>query len=147
MSLKERLMEDMKLAMKEHDKERLSVIRMVRASILKAEKDTVKTLEDAEVLDILAKEVKMRRDSIEDFKKGNRQDLVDQAEFEIQVLMEYLPKQLSKEELEVIIKEAISESGAQSMKDMGKVMAKVMPKAKGRADGKVINEIVKSLLN
>lgn len=146
MTLKERLLEDMKTAMRDHDKERLSVIRMARAAILKIEKDTMKELDENGVLDVLTKEVKQRRDSIVEFKRGDRQDLVDQAEREIAILIEYLPKQLSIEELKEIVNNAIQETGATTMKDMGKVMAKIMPQTKGKADGKVINELVKEYL-
>ncbi|HMM20195.1 MAG TPA: GatB/YqeY domain-containing protein [Selenomonadales bacterium] len=149
MSLKDRLTEDMKQAMKEKEagKLRLSVIRMVRASIKNVEIDRKKELSEEEVLDVLAKEVKMRRDALEEFKKGNRPDLVEGLEQEIAVLMQYLPEQLSEAEVRVLAAEAVSKAGAAGPKDMGKVMAVLMPKVRGRADGKLVNTVVKELLN
>jgi len=149
MSLKDKLTEDMKQAMKDKEagKQRLSVIRMVRASIKNTEIDRKKELSDEEVLDVLAKEVKMRRDSLEEFKKGNRPDLVAGLEQEIAILMEYLPPQLSEEEVRALVAEAVAQTGAAGPKDMGKVMAALMPKVKGRADGKTVNDMVKDALN
>jgi uncharacterized protein len=150
MSLKEQLTEDMKTAMKakEAGKQRLAVIRMVRSAIRQQEIDgTKKALEDDDVIAIIGKEVKMRRDSIEEFKKGGREDLVTQTEAEIAVLMPYLPQQLSEGEVRVLVKEAMEKSGASSPKDMGKVMGQLMPKVKGRADGKLVNTIVREMLN
>ncbi len=149
MSLKDKLTEDMKQAMKDKEagKQRLSVIRMVRASIKNTEIDRKKELSDEEVLDVLAKEVKMRRDSLEEFKRGNRPDLVAGLEQEIAILMEYLPPQLSEEEVRALVAEAVAQTGAAGPKDMGKVMAALMPKVKGRADGKTVNAMVKDALN
>lgn len=149
MSLKEQLTEDMKQAMKDREagKQRLSVIRMVRAAIKKVEIDTKTELAEDGVLDIIAKEVKMRRDSLEEFKKGGREDLVAQMEQEIAILTPYLPEQLSEEAIRTLVSEAIAESGASGPKEMGKVMAVLMPKVKGRADGKLVNSIVRELLN
>jgi uncharacterized protein YqeY len=150
MSIKDRLNEDMKQAMKDKEagKLRLSVIRMVRASIKNAEIDRRKELAtDEEVLDVLAKEVKMRRDSLEEFKKGNRPDLVAALEQEIAILMGYLPAQLSEEEVRALVVEAVAQTGAAGPKEMGKVMAALMPKVKGKADGKLVNSIVKELLS
>ena len=148
MSLKDKLTADMKDAMKarEAGKLRLSVIRLVRGAIRQQEIDGQKELSDEDVLGVISKEVKQRRDSIEDFKKGGRDDLVAEAEAEIAVLMEYLPQQLSEDEVRSFVKEAIAASGAASPKDMGKVMKEFMPKVKGRADGKLVNGIVKELL-
>jgi len=149
MSLKEQLTEDMKTAMKakEEGKQRLSVIRMVRSALRQVEIDGKKELDDNGVIDIISKEVKMRKDSIEEFKKGDREDLVAQVEAEIVVLMSYLPVQLSEDELRSLVKEAVTTSGASSQKEMGKVMALLMPKVKGRADGKLVNTIVREMLN
>jgi len=149
MSLKERLTEDMKHAMKEKEvgKLRLSVIRMVRANIKNVEIDRKQELSEDEVLDVLAKEVKMRRDSLEEFKKGNRPDLVAALEQEIVILMNYLPEQLSETEVRTLVASAVAESHAVSPKEMGKVMAVLMPKVKGRADGKLISTIVREMLN
>ena len=148
MSLKDKLTADMKDAMKarEAGKLRLSVIRLVRGAIRQQEIDGQKELSDEDVLGVSSKEVKQRRDSIEDFKKGGRDDLVAEAEAEIAVLMEYLPQQLSEDDVRALVKEAIAASGAASPKDMGKVMKELMPKVKGRADGKLVNGIVKELL-
>lgn len=149
MSLKERLTEDMKQAMKDKEtgKLRLSVIRMVRANIKNVEIDSKQELSDDEVLDVVSKEVKMRRDSMEEFKKGNRLDLVENLELEIEVLMKYLPEQLSEAEVRTLVEQAVVEAKAVSPKDMGKVMAVLMPKVKGRADGKLVNTIVREMLN
>ena len=148
MSIKDRLTEDMKLAMKEKEagKFRLSVIRMVRASIKNAEIDRKKELADDEVLDIIAKEVKLRRDAAEEFSRGNRQDLADNVQQEAAILMDYLPAQLSEAEIRALVSAAVTQTGAASVKDMGKVMAVLMPQTKGRADGKLVNLIVKELL-
>jgi uncharacterized protein YqeY len=149
MSLKERLTEDMKQAMKEKEvgKLRLSVIRMVRANIKNVEIDRKQELSNDEVLDVLAKEVKMRRDSMEEFKKANRPDLVESLEQEIEILMSYLPQQLSEAEVRTLVESAVAETQAVSPKEMGKVMAVLMPKVKGRADGKLVNTIVREMLN
>lgn len=148
MSLKEQLTEDMKTAMKakEAGKQRLGVIRMVRGVVRQAEIDGKKELGDEEVIAVISKEVKQRRDSIEEFKKGGREDLVAQNEAEIAILMEYLPKQLSEAEVRELVKAAIAESGAREPKEMGKAMKVLMPKVKGKADGKLVNGIVKELL-
>ncbi|MEN6413319.1 MAG: GatB/YqeY domain-containing protein [Veillonellales bacterium] len=149
MSLKEQLTADMKQAMKEREagKLRLSVIRMVRANIKYAEIDKKKELSEDEVLAVLAKEVKSRRDAMEEFKKGNRMDLVETLEQEIAVLAHYLPAQLTEAEVRVLVSEAVSTTKAAGPKEMGKVMAVLMPKVKGRADGKLVNTIVREMLN
>lgn len=148
MTLKEQLTEDMKEAMKarEAGKLRLAVIRMVRSSIKNIEINEKKDLNDEDVLAVLMKEVKMRQDSLEEFKKADRQELIAQAEEEIKILQAYLPAALSDDELKAIVAEVIAAVGATSPKDMGKVMPQVMAKAKGRADGKRINAMVKTLL-
>ena len=149
MSLKDRLVEDMKAAMKakEEGKVRLSVIRMARAAIKNAEIDKKQEFNDNQVIEILARELKMRRDSIEEFSKANRMDLVSGLKEEVTILMEYLPQQLSEEEIRSIVKEIIAETGAQDIKDLGKVMGSITPRTKGRADGKLVNQIVRELLN
>ena len=149
MSLKDKLTEDMKQAMKDKEagKLRLSVIRMVRAAIKNVEIDTKAELAEEDVIAIVAKEVKMRRDSMEEFKKGQRDDLVAQLEQEIEVLLPYLPQQLTEAEVREIVTEAVAIAGATSSKDMGKVMAVLMPKVKGRADGKLVNTVVRAALN
>lgn len=149
MSVKEQLNEDMKQAMKEKEagKLRLSVIRMVRASIKNVEIDRKKELSEEEVLDVLTKEVKMRRDAMEEFQKANRSDLVENLKHEIAILMQYLPQQLSEAEVRSLVAAAVAETQASNAKDMGKVMAALMPKVKGRADGKLVNSIVREMLN
>lgn len=148
MSIKDQLTEDMKQAMKdrENGKLRLSVIRMVRANIKNLEINEKKELNDDEVLAVLMKEVKMRQDSLEEFQKAGRGELVEQAKGEIEILKKYLPEALSDEELKGIVADVIAEVGAATVKDMGKVMPAVMAKTKGRADGKRINAIVRELL-
>ena len=149
MSLQERLTEDVKTAMKarEAGKSRLSVLRMVKARIRNIEIDRKKELNDEDVLDVLAKEVKMRRDSMDDFRKGNRPDLVAALEEEIAILAEYLPAQLSEEEVRALVDQAVSQAQATTAKDMGKVMAILMPQVKGKADGKLVNTLVRERLN
>lgn len=148
MSIKDQLTADMKQAMKDREagKLRLSVIRMVRASIKNTEINQKKDLNDGEVLGILAKEVKMRQDSLVEFKKAARQDLIEQAEQEIAILKKYLPQALSDEELRAIVAEVVTAVGASSRKDMGKVMPAVMAKTRGRADGKRVNALVMEAL-
>ena len=146
MSLKERLLEDMKSAMKDKDAIKKNTVQMARAAILQVEKDNKVTLDDDGILDIIGKEVKRRRDVLPDYEKSGRQDLIDDLKAEIEVLLQYLPEQLTEEELEVIVKQAVQDTGATSVKDMGKIMQEVMPKVKGRADGKMINGIVKKII-
>ena len=144
--LKEKLLEDLKSSMKEKNEIRKNVVQMVRAAILQVEKDKNVIVEDNQILEIIAKESKKRKDSLEDYKKGGRQDIVAQVEEEIQILSQYLPKQLSKEEISNILKEIIKQTGATTIKDMGKVMKIAKEKMGTSADGKTINEIVKELL-
>ncbi len=144
--LKEKLMEDLKNSMKEKNVIRKNVIQMVRAAILQTEKDKGIEVDDNKILEIIAKEVKTRNDSLEDFEKGGREDLVKQAKEEISILSEYLPKQLTKEELIEKITKIIADLGATSIKDMGKVMKEAKAQIGTAADGKSINEVVKELL-
>lgn len=148
MSLKEKLANDMKEAMKarEAGKERLSVIRLVRGAIRQIEIDQRVELDDEGVLAVISKEVKQRRDSIEEFKKGGREDLVAQNEADVAILMEYLPAQLSEAEVKALVDEAVAAVGAKDPKDMGKVMKELMPKVKGKADGKLVNQLVKAAI-
>lgn len=146
MSLKEQLLEDMKNAMKDKDAVRKNTVQMARAAILQVEKDNKIVLDDDGILEIIAKEVKKRRDVLPDYEKSGRQDLIDDLKAEIDVLLKYLPQQLTEEELEVIVRQAVQETGAASIKDMGKIMQAVMPQVKGRADGKMINAIVKKII-
>lgn len=145
--LKEKLLQDFKDAMKEKNELKKNTVMMIRAAILQIEKDTQKEIGDDEILEILSKEVKKRKDSLEDILKSGREDLINQVNAEISIIKEYLPEELTSEELEKIIDDVIAEFGANSMKDMGKVMQAVRQKTSGRADNKVINEIVKKKLN
>ena len=147
MSLKERLADDLKSAMKNKEVIRKNVVQMVRAAVLQVEKDNKVTLDDEGVLEVIAKQMKQRRDALPDYEKSGRDDLIAELKAEMDVLTEYLPEQLTREELVVIVEEAVKATGASSMKDMGKIMAAVMPQTKGRADGRLINEIAKELLS
>ena len=142
MSLKQKLQEDLKSSMKNKDTVRKSVVTLIRASIKQYEVDNRVELDE----DGIAKQLKQRRDALVEFEKAGREDLIKETEGEIEVLKEYLPQQLSEEELEEIVKSTISEVGATSMKDMGKIMSVIQPKVKGRADGKLINKLVKQNL-
>lgn len=147
MALKEKLAEDLKSAMKNKDVICKNVVQLIRAGVLQVEKDNKITLDDEGILEVIAKQLKQRRDSLPDYEKSGREELISELKAEMDVLMSYLPEQLTREELEIIVRQAVTETGASSMKDMGKIMSAVMPKVKGRADGKVINEIAKSMLN
>ena len=145
-TIKERLKTDMIAAMKSGEKERLGAIRFIQAAVKKIEIDTRKDLDDAAVIQILSNLVKQRRDSIDQFQKGGRDDLVKKEEAELAVLQAYLPQQLSTQELEQIVVEAIAESGAKSARDMGLVMKVLMPKVAGKAEGGAVSAMVKSKL-
>jgi len=147
MALKDQLMNDLKEAMKDKDTIRKNTVQMVRSAVLQFEKDNKTELDDNGVIEVIAKELKKRKDVLPEYEKSGRDDLIEGLNKEIETLLGYLPAQLSKEELMEIVKEAIAETGATSMKDMGKIMAAVMPKTKGRADGKEINAIVKEMLS
>lgn len=140
-------MNDLKEAMKDKDTIRKNTVQMVRSAVLQFEKDNKTELDDNGVIEVIAKELKKRKDVLPEYEKSGRDDLIEGLNKEIETLLGYLPAQLSKEELMEIVKEAIAETGATSMKDMGKIMAVVMPKTKGRADGKEINAIVKEMLS
>ena len=145
--LKEQLLQDFKEAMKEKNELKKNTIMMVRAAILQIEKDSQKEVTDDEILEILSKEVKKRKDSLEDIVKSGREDLIKQVNDEIAIITSYLPAPLTEEELNAIIDEVIAETGATSMKDMGKVMQAAKIKTAGRADNKKINEMVKQKLS
>ncbi len=147
MSLKEKLMEDLKYSMKNKDTIRKNTVTMVRAAIKQVEVDQRRDVPDEEILEIISKQVKEKRFAIEEFKKGSRQDLVDLTEKEIEILLEYLPKQLSEEEVEAIVIEIIKEINATSMKDIGLIMKAVMPKVKGKTDGNIVNKVVKKVFS
>jgi uncharacterized protein len=145
-TLKERITEDMKAAMRASGKERLSTIRLVQAAIKQREVDERITLDDTQVLVVLEKMVKQRKESIAQFEQGGRKDLADKERREIELLQAYLPAQLSDSELDVLIREAVAATGAASIKDMGKVMSVVKSKAAGRADMAVVGARVKAVL-
>lgn len=145
--LKEKLLEDLKECMKEKNVTRKNVVQMVRAAVLQVEKDKQIEVTDEQIVEIIAKEAKKRKDSIPDYEKSGRQDLLDQIREEITILEEYLPEQLSAEEIEAKVKEIIAELGASSMKEMGMVMKAAKEKLGATADGKTINEVAKKLLS
>ncbi|NPA15621.1 MAG: GatB/YqeY domain-containing protein [Deferribacteres bacterium] len=146
MGVKEKIMADMKEAMKAKDMAKVSTLRLLLSEIKNKEIDKKGELSDEEIYALIQKAVKQRKESIEQYKSAGREDLVQKEEAELKILEAYLPEQLSEEELEKIIDEAIKEAEAATMKDMGKVMRLVMPRVKGRADGKVVNEMVKRKL-
>ncbi|MGO4214916.1 GatB/YqeY domain-containing protein [Bacillus sp. YAF12_1] len=146
MSLLGRLNDDMKQAMKNKQKEKLTVIRMVKAALQNEGIKLQHTLTEEEEITVLAREVKQYKDSLLEFKKAGREDLVNKLQSEIQILSAYLPEQLTEEELVDVIKQVISEVGATSKADMGKVMTAVMPKLKGKTDGSLVNKLVIQLL-
>lgn len=145
--LQEKLTADLKEVMKAGDKTRLEVIRMVRARIKNAEIAKQKSLDDPDVLDVIAKEAKQRRESIAEFKKADRQDLLDKEEAELAILLEYLPQQMSREEVLAAARRVIEEVGARGPGDKGKVMQNLVPQLKGKAEGRDINEVVTELLS
>lgn len=147
MAIKDKLKDDLIAAMREKDTVRKNVVQLIKAGVLQVEKDKKVTLDDEGVMDVIAKQLKQRRDSLPDYEKSGREDLIAQLKREMELLMEYLPQQLSHDELVEIVKGAIEETGATQVKDMGKIMAVVMPKTKGRADGKEINAIARELLS
>ncbi|WP_449537025.1 GatB/YqeY domain-containing protein [Ferdinandcohnia sp. Marseille-Q9671] len=148
MSLLERLNNDMKTAMKNKEKDKLSVIRMVKAALQNEaiKLGTGEVSEEAE-LTVLTRELKQRKDSLREFSNAGREDLVNKIQTEIEILEVYLPKQLSEEELVEIVKETIDEVNASSKAEMGKVMAAIMPKVKGKADGGLVNKVVQQQLS
>ena len=144
--LKEKLMDDLKLAMREKNEIRKNTVQMVRAAILQIEKDKGIVVEDDKIIEIIAKEVKSKKDALVDFEKGGREDLISQTNEEIAILQEYLPKQLTREEIKVELEIVISDLGATSMKDMGPVMKEAKARIGAAADGRTINDVVKELL-
>lgn len=146
MSLKEQLFADLKTAMKEKDTVKKDTVQLIRSGILQIEKDKKIELDEEGVLDVISKQLKSRRDSLPEYEKSGRQDLIEKLNREIEILLGYLPEQLSEEEIQKIVAEAVAESGAASVKEMGKVMAIVTPKVKGRADNKVVGNLVRKML-
>jgi hypothetical protein len=147
MTLKDRLMQDLKTAMQEKDTVRKLTVTMLRAAVKQIEVDQRVELLDQDVVELVAKQIKQKRAAIEEFSKGGRQDLVDEALAEIGILEAYLPEQLTEEQIKAMILEAIAETGASTPKDMGKVMQIMTPKTKGLADGKLVANLVKEYLN
>lgn len=146
MSIKETLAQDLKLSMKEKDLIRKNTVQSIRAAILQVEKDNLTELDDDGIIDVIAKELKKRKDVLPDYERSGREELITQLNREIEIVMGYLPSQLSEDELDEIVKTAVESTGASTMKDMGKIMAEVMPKIKGRADGKLVNTLAKKYL-
>ncbi len=146
MSLKERLQAELKEAMKARDAVKVSTLRLLGSLIKYKEIEAKKDLDDEGVLAVLSTAVKQRRESIEQYEKGNRPDLADKERAELAIIQGYMPAQLGRDEVAALVKETIAETGAAGAKDMGKVMKALMPKVKGKADGKLVNELVKELL-
>jgi uncharacterized protein YqeY len=146
MSLKDGLTEDLKQAMRQGDERRKTTIRLVRAAIINAEIERGGELGDDEVLAVIAKQAKQRRESIAEFAKAGRQELVDQEEEELHILLSYLPAQMSRDEIEVSARQVIAEVGATSMAQMGDVMRRLMSELKGKADGGLVNQVVREIL-
>ena len=146
MALKERLTEDMKSALRNRETVRLGLVRMIRAQIKNREIAKGSDLVDEEAVEVISSLIKSRKEALEFAVKGDRQDLVAQAEEELEILASYLPEQLSEEEIRSVVREAIEQSGAAGPGDMGKVMGAVMPRVKGRADGRLVNTIVRECL-
>jgi uncharacterized protein YqeY len=146
MSLKDKLTEDLKKAMRQGDERRRSTLRLVMAAIKNAEIEKRRELDTGELLAVIAKEAKQRRESIAQFERGGRQGLADREKAELQILLAYLPEQLSRKEIEAQARQIIEEVGATSPAQMGQVMRQLMPLMKGKADGKLVNQVVKELL-
>ncbi len=147
MTIKERLQSDWIAAMKEKDKDLSSILSMAKAAILQVEKTDNRKVEDAEAVEILAKEIKQRRETIPEFERGKRQDLVDKANYEIGKLLLYMPEQLSEEKIVELIRENAEKMGANNMKDMGKLMGALRPLTTGKADGRLVSDLVKKFLS
>lgn len=147
MALKDQLDQDLKSAMREKAQLRLGTIRMLKSAIKYREIELMKPLDDAGVLGVVANEIKRRRDSVEQYKAGNRMDLADKEAAEIVILQAYLPQQLTEAEVRARVEEAVKKVGAQGPKDMGAVMKALLPEVQGRAEGKLVSELVKARLS
>ena len=145
MSLQDELMQEFKTSMRNKDTVRKNTITLIRSAIKQREVDERIEVTDEQIIEIISKQYKEKKQAIEEFAKGDRQDLVDLTEAEMKILLEFMPEQLSEDELEIIVRESIEEVGATSMKDIGKIMKVVMPKVKGKADGNMVNKIIKSV--
>ncbi len=146
MALREKLDEDLKSAMRAKDSLRMNTVRALKSAVKYREIELMKPLDDAGILGVMATEIKRRRDSVEQYRAGNRADLAEKEEAEIEILKEFLPQQLTPAEVEAKVVEAIAKVGAQGPKDMGAVMKALQPEVQGRADGKVVSELVKQRL-
>lgn len=147
MDVPEKLSEDLKNALRSREKDKLSVIRMVKAGIKNKEIEKMSPLNEEEVYALLNSMIRQRKDSIEQFSKGGREDLVKQEEKELSIIQSYLPPQLTEDKIKEMIKDAIGETGASSLRDTGKVMKIIIPRIKGRFDSKLLNELVKRALS
>jgi hypothetical protein len=147
MSLKEKIAADFITAYKAKEAEKVSVLRMIQSAIKNAEIDSKQELTDEDVNAILAKQAKQRKDAIAQYKSGNRDDLVKKEESELTIIEDYLPKQMSEEDITAIVEAAIAKTGATSKADMGKVMGAIMPQVKGKADGSLVSKIVTEKLS
>ena len=147
MNLKERITQDLKTAMKDQDKLRLATLRLASSAITYMEKEKMRDLTDEELLAVVVREVKKRREAIVEYSKAGRTDLADKEQAEANVLAAYMPEQMSDDEVEALVKEVIAATGASGPGDIGKVMGAVIPRTKGRADGKKINEVARGLLS
>jgi len=147
-SMKDRLMKDLRQALRDGAKQRKLTIRMLQAAIINAEKagESPKELTEENILEIIARQVKQRRESIAAYQKGNRQDLVEEEQVQLDILLEYLPRQMTREEIVATAQRAIAEAEASGPQDMGKVMRHLMPSLKGKADGRTVNQVVRELL-
>ncbi len=146
MGLKEKIDQELKEAMKSRDERKISALRMLKTAIRRAEVDKMRELTEDEIIAVIADEAKKRREAIEEFARGGREDLVLQEKEELAVLEAYLPKPLSREEIEEMARQAIKEVGATSPRQMGQVMKVLMPRVRGRADGSLVSQIVQELL-
>lgn len=147
MTLAEKIKKDLEQAIRQNDKARRDALRLILASVKNAEIDLQKTLDDSDIFGILAKEAKKRQESIEAFEQGNRQDLIAQEKVELTLISEYLPEQMSRDDIIAMTRKIIEDIGATDARDKGKVMAQLMPQTKGRAEGKEVSDIVSDILN
>ena len=146
MTMRDKLEDDIRQSMRDRNQARLDALRFLKSAVQAAEKSSGESLDDARMLDVVAKQVNDRRESIRMFQEGNRTDLVSKESAELQVLEEYLPPQMSREELESLIQELVSQVGATSIRDKGKLMGRLMPQVKGKADGAIVNELATQIL-
>ena len=147
MTLLDQIHADLKEAMRARDSVRLGALRLILTAVKNKEKEVKRKVEEKEVLQIISNQIKQRKDSIEQYKKGGRKDLVEKEEQELKILQAYMPEQLSEEELKKLVEETIKEVGATTVKDLGKVMKAIMPEVAGRADGKEVNQLVRTYLS